>query len=202
MYLAFHVPPSPKLRRDWQHLSNLTQISPNKKSESDDPQATAVALVSLAPCFALAQDEQSSSADPTEIEEVVVTGSRIVQDSYDANASVIALDADSLNPSGLTSLSDMLGRLTVFGSTHNMRFNNSDNFGLLADGDGIAAGAANVDLHHLGAKTSVGPSRWCQVDPWIFRQRHLWSDGPQYDPALDHRPSRFASRRRIRNPWL
>lgn len=46
----------------------------------------------------------------------------------------------------------MLSRLSVSGSALNTRFNSSGNFGFPADGGGVAAGAAHIDLRHLGAK--------------------------------------------------
>ena len=85
-------------------------------------------------------------------EEIVVTGSRIRRDSLDARESVLDIDARDRDRTGLTSLGDMLGRLPVSGSSLNTRFNSSGNFGFPADGGGVAAGASQVDLRHLGAK--------------------------------------------------
>ena len=53
---------------------------------------------------------------------------------------------------GLTSLGDMLAQLSVSGSPLTTRFNSSGNFGFPADGGGVAAGASQVDLRHLGSK--------------------------------------------------
>ena len=49
-------------------------------------------------------------------------------------------------------MADMLARLTVSGSPLNTRFNSSGNFGFPSRSRGIAAGASQVDLRHLGAK--------------------------------------------------
>ena len=98
-----------------------------------------------------------------QLEEVVVTGSRIMRDALTAYDSVVDLDVQDRNQSGLTSLSDMLARLSISGSTLNTRFNSSGNFGFPADGGGVAAGAAHVDLRHLGAKrvlVLVDGTRW------------------------------------------
>ena len=86
------------------------------------------------------------------IEEVVVTGSRIRRDPLTARDSVLDLDMDDRTRSGLTSLGDLLARLPISGSPLSTRFNSSGNFGFPADGGGIAAGASQVDLRHLGSK--------------------------------------------------
>ena len=86
------------------------------------------------------------------IEEVVVTGSRIRYDVADYHHLTIGVDADSGRRTGLTALADILARLPVSGAALNTRFNSSGNFGFPADGGGIGAGAAHVDLRHLGAK--------------------------------------------------
>ena len=96
---------------------------------------------------------QSEDRDREEgIEEIVVTGSRILRDPTAARETVVELDQRELDASGLTSIADTLGRLSVSGSALNTRFNSSGNFGFPADGSGVGAGAAHVDLRHLGAK--------------------------------------------------
>ncbi len=93
--------------------------------------------------------EEDSSA---QIEEVIVTGSRILRDPLTVHDAIVNFDASDRDRTGLTSLSDMFARLSISGSTLNTRFNSSGNFGFPADGGGVAAGAAHVDLRHLGAK--------------------------------------------------
>lgn len=96
--------------------------------------------------------EISEREDEERIEEIVVTGSRILRDPTIARETVVELDQRDRDRSGLTSMADMLARLSVSGSALNTRFNSSGNFGFPADGGGVAAGAAHVDLRHLGAK--------------------------------------------------
>ena len=111
--------------------------------------------VLLAAAIGTATCVQAGPADPptaADIEEVVVTGSRIRRDPADAAGLRFRLEADDKDRSGLTSLSDILARLPVSGSPLNTRFNSSGNFGFPADGGGVAAGASHVDLRHLGAK--------------------------------------------------
>ena len=96
--------------------------------------------------------ESDENDGVAQIEEVVVTGSRILRDPTTGRESIVELDLRDRDQTGLTSLADMLARLTVSGSALNTRFNSSGNFGFPADGGGIGAGAAHVDLRHLGSK--------------------------------------------------
>ena len=93
-----------------------------------------------------------ASEHPLIEEQIIVTGSRIRRDPLSARESILDIDATDRDRSGLTSLGDMLARLAVSGSPLNTRFNSSGNFGFPADGGGIAAGASQIDLRHLGAK--------------------------------------------------
>ena len=90
--------------------------------------------------------------EPAFDEEIVVTGSRIRRDPLDARESVLGMQSDDRDRTGLTSLGEMLARLSVSGSPLTKRFNSSGNFGFPADGGGVAAGASQVDLRHLGSK--------------------------------------------------
>ena len=107
----------------------------------------------LAPLLAAWPNAAAQSADePAFDEEIVVTGSRIRRDPLSARESVLGLEANDRDRTGLTSLGDMLARLSVSGSPLTTRFNSSGNFGFPADGGGVAAGASQVDLRHLGSK--------------------------------------------------
>ena len=89
--------------------------------------------------------------DAGTIEEVVVIGSRLRRAALDAQDLAFAVDlADGRH--GRTALGEVLARLPVSGSPLSTRFNSSGNFGFPADGGGVAAGAAHVDLRHLGSK--------------------------------------------------
>ncbi|MYJ75408.1 MAG: TonB-dependent receptor [Gammaproteobacteria bacterium] len=115
-----------------------------------------VAMVGAEPA-PRAANEPASSAQPipagdAPIEEVVVTGSRIRRDPLTVRDSVLSLDEEDKSRSGLSSIGDLLARLPVSGSPLSTRFNSSGNFGFPADGGGVAAGASQVDLRHLGSK--------------------------------------------------
>ena len=107
----------------------------------------ALALLCLAPPAGAQAPAQGAGA----IEEVVVTGSRLRRAALAAEDLVFGLDvrAESF---GRVALADVLARLPVAGGTISTRFNSSGNFGFPADGGGVAAGAAQVDLRHLGSK--------------------------------------------------
>ncbi|MCY3814375.1 MAG: TonB-dependent receptor [Gammaproteobacteria bacterium] len=113
---------------------------------------TLVAASCLSLAVTSSAEAETADDEPAFDEEVVVTGSRIRRDPLDARESVLNIDARDRDRTGLTSLGDMLGRLPVSGSSLNTRFNSSGNFGFPADGGGVAAGASQVDLRHLGAK--------------------------------------------------
>ena len=114
------------------------------------PVALATTIAAWAQGGPVAAQPTASPAMP--IEEIVVTGSRIRRDAADAHGLRLSLNAEDKNRSGLTSLGDILAHLPASGSPLNTRFNSSGNFGFPADGGGVAAGAAHVDLRHLGAK--------------------------------------------------
>ena len=81
--------------------------------------------------------------EPAFDEEIVVTGSRIRRDPLDARESLLGMETDDRDRTGLTSLGEMLARLSVSGSPLTTRFNSSGNFGFPADGGGVAAGASS-----------------------------------------------------------
>ena len=87
-----------------------------------------------------------------EIEEVLVTGSRIRINPLDQTSPVTSISEEDLKRSGITSIADFLQRLPASGGALNTRFNSSGNFGFPPDGGGIGAGAAQIDLRYLGAK--------------------------------------------------
>ena len=112
-----------------------------------------VGITVLATTFAAWPNAAAQSADePAFDEEIVVTGSRIRRDPLDARKSLLGMETDDRDRTGVTSLGEMLARLSVSGSPLTKRFNSSGNFGFPADGGGVAAGASQVDLRHLGSK--------------------------------------------------
>jgi iron complex outermembrane receptor protein len=105
--------------------------------------------LSLAATAAVAQDP-----DPNDegLQEVVVTGSRIIQSSANAQQPISIIDRATIERTGLASVGELLQQVTAGGKALNAKFNSSGNFGYPADGGGIGAGSAQVDLRSLGSK--------------------------------------------------
>lgn len=103
------------------------------------------ALLPLAPAWAAPQDEKT-------LDVVEVTGSRIKRAAAEGQTPIQVIDREAIEKTGVTSISDLLQQLTAGGSALNTKFNSSGNFGFPPDGGGVGAGAATVDLRHLGAK--------------------------------------------------
>jgi iron complex outermembrane receptor protein len=103
--------------------------------------ASAFALLLSAPSFA-ADAPVKQQADATPIEEVVVTGSRIVRDGYEAPTPVSVLGTKEIEDAGVTNVADALNRLpSLTGSTITTGQNTS--FG------GNTAGANSLNLRGL-----------------------------------------------------
>jgi iron complex outermembrane receptor protein len=111
--------------------------------------ALKVLLPVLAATSAVAQD---AKPDDESMQEVVVTGSRIVQSSANSQQPISIIDRAAIDRTGLASIGDLLQQVTAGGKALNTKFNSSGNFGYPADGGGIGAGSAQVDLRNLGSK--------------------------------------------------
>ena len=95
-------------------------------------------------------DAQGNSAQ--NVEEIVVTGSRIRRNPLDLDAPVTFVDREDIAKTGLNSVNDVLQRLPSSGGGLNSKFNNSGNLGNPPDGGGVGAGAAEIDLRYLGSR--------------------------------------------------
>jgi len=71
--------------------------------------------IALTPGAALAQSAPRSTAADGTIDEVVVTGSRLVRPNNSAPIPVTSIDAKDIDASGVTMISDYLSELPVFG---------------------------------------------------------------------------------------
>lgn len=92
------------------------------------------------------------SQDQSETQTVVVTGSRIRTDPLNQPAPLATVTDADIAKSGTTSVGDVLQRMTASGGGLNTRFNTSGNTGFPPDQGGVGAGAATIDLRHLGSK--------------------------------------------------
>lgn len=134
------------------------------------PAAWAAGLLLVASPLALAQsvDVDDNSADlelitlpagatpevgeGVRLDAITVTGSRIKKTTGEAANPVLSLSAEDLAATGVTSIGDVLQRLSVSGSSLNTKFNSAGNFGFPADGGGVGSGSTTVSLRNLGAK--------------------------------------------------
>src|SRR5947207_1756342 len=95
---------------------------------------------------------QNAPAEDEKLQEVVVTGSRIVQSAINSQQPISIIDRAAIERTGLASIGDLLQQVTAGGKALNAKFNSSGNFGYPADGGGIGAGSAQVDLRNLSSK--------------------------------------------------
>ncbi len=99
---------------------------------------------------ALAQDA-APAQDPTTLDRVEVTGSRIKRTEIETSAPVFSLNREEIQAQGLTSVGDVIQNLTANGSTLNSTFNNGGN------------GETRVSLRNLGSNRTlvlVNGRRW------------------------------------------
>lgn len=118
-------------------------------------------------CTFVVSAQPGASGDPPEratvIEEVVVTGSRIVRDPVNEPTAIMRIGSAGLDRTGLTNLGDALQNLPIAGSAPNSQFNVPGNSGFPQDGSGIGAGSVQLSLRNLGAKRTlvlVDGRRW------------------------------------------
>ncbi|HSU67057.1 MAG TPA: TonB-dependent receptor [Tepidisphaeraceae bacterium] len=87
--------------------------------------------------------------------EIVITGSRIRHNPLDQPSPVTFVDQQDIQKTGLNSINDVLQRLPSAGGGLNSKFNNSGNFGNPPNGQGVGAGAAEIDLRYLGSARTL-----------------------------------------------
>lgn len=106
--------------------------------------AVMIAAFGAAPAYA--QDQS---------EEIIVTGSRIAVDPLSQTQPITTLGGDEIARTGLSSTADVLQQLPISGGGLNTRNNSSGNFGNPADGGGVGAGAAEINLRYLGSPRTL-----------------------------------------------
>ncbi|TYT26218.1 TonB-dependent receptor [Luteimonas viscosa] len=111
-------------------------------------------LLSALPLCAAAQDAPPPEPEPgaRTLDTVQVTGTRIRRAEMEGQVPVQVLTREDIDRSGFSSVAEVVQNLTASGAALNTKFNSSGNFGFPPDGGGVGAGAATVDLRHLGAK--------------------------------------------------
>src|SRR6202163_668134 len=111
----------------------------------------------LAACCAAtpALAQQPPAAASEQVQEVVITGSRIAQSIAQSTQPLSVISSADIEKTGLAGIGDLLAQLTTGGSALNAKFNSSGNFGYPPDGGGIGAGFAQVDLRNLESKRTL-----------------------------------------------
>jgi iron complex outermembrane receptor protein len=99
--------------------------------------------------------QASPSLEKTAQGEIVITGSRIRHNPLDQKSPITFIDKSDIDKTGLNSVSEVLQRLPSVGGGLNSKFNTSGNNGNPPDGAGVGAGAAEIDLRHLGSKRTL-----------------------------------------------
>ena len=98
-----------------------------------------------------------------ELEEIIVTGSRIRRNPLNEAAAVMDIDSLDLERTGQSNLGTILQQLAITGSAINLSLNQPGNVGSPTDGSGLGAGAVRISLRNLGAPRTlvlVDGRRW------------------------------------------
>ncbi|MGI9233664.1 MAG: TonB-dependent receptor plug domain-containing protein, partial [Woeseiaceae bacterium] len=127
------------------------------------PIALAGVASALVLSLAVAPTDIAEAQEADELEEVIVTGSRIRRNPLDEPVAIMEIGAGDIESTGLTNLADALQQLPISGSAINSQFNVPGNSGFPQDGSGIGAGAAQLAIRNVSAKRTlvlVDGKRW------------------------------------------
>jgi len=95
---------------------------------------------------------QETGDDTQQLEAIEVTGSRIKRSGTEGQTPILSISRDQLEASGVSSIGDILQRLSVSSSALNTKFNSAGNFGFPSDSGGVGSGSTTVSLRNLGEK--------------------------------------------------
>ena len=120
--------------------------------------ACGVATSLIAGPAALAQDQnQNANANTAQLGKVEVTGTRIKRTSIEQAQPIVVITQQQIKATGLSTIGDILQRLTSTGGALNTLANDGGNFTY------TGGGATNIDLRNLGASrvlVLVNGKRW------------------------------------------
>ncbi|HEY6640894.1 TonB-dependent receptor plug domain-containing protein [Povalibacter sp.] len=111
-------------------------------------QAWAMSTVSITALAAVAVTTQAQDSGSSTLGEVVVTGSRITRDGYEAPTPVSVLGADELNALNTVNVADAVNVLPAFSGSETPRSNN----GNLSTG---ATGVSQLNLRSMGTNRTL-----------------------------------------------
>jgi len=113
--------------------------------------------------LAIAPADLVRAQQAEEMEEVVVTGSRIRRNPLNEPVAIMEIGAGDIEQTGVTNLGEALQQLPITGSAVNSKFNVPGNSGFPQDGSGIGAGAVQLSIRNVSAKRTlvlVDGKRW------------------------------------------
>jgi len=110
--------------------------------------AIAILLSSIAPQIANAQTQAAQDPAAASLDEIVVTGSRVVRDGYEAPTPVSVMSADELNAMSTNNIADAVSALPAFSNSVTPR-NSTAN---LSSG---AAGVNQLNLRGIGTNRTL-----------------------------------------------
>ena len=116
---------------------------------------TAAAAQDTVPPPDAAQNQATTAQEPSQGEDIVITGSRIRRDPLSQDSPIAFVDQQDIARTGLNSVNDVLQRLPAAAGGINSKFNNSGNLGNPPSGAGVGAGAAEIDLRYLGSTRTL-----------------------------------------------
>ena len=121
------------------------------------------AVAALVLSLTMAPADLARAQQAEEMEEVVVTGSRIRRNPLNEPVAIMEIGAGDIENTGVTNLGDALQQLPITGSAINSKFNVPGNSGFPQDGAGIGAGAVELSIRNLSSKRTlvlVDGKRW------------------------------------------
>ena len=113
--------------------------------------------------LAITPENIARAQQAEEMEEVVVTGSRIRRNPLNEPVAIMEIGAGDIESTGVTNLGEALQQLPITGSAVNSKFNVPGNSGFPQDGSGIGAGAVQLSIRNVSAKRTlvlVDGKRW------------------------------------------
>ena len=155
-------------------------------------------LTGLIPLLLASSGLQAQQAEPdTNLQEVVVTGSRIIQTSANSQQPLSIIDRSAIERTGLASIGELLQQVTAGGKALNAEIQLLGQLRLSSRRrrHWCRLRAGRPAQPRLQARAGAG--RRHPLGERVVRLRRLRRRGPQHHPDEHHRSHRSAGRRRV-----
>ena len=86
--------------------------------------------------FAPQARAQTAAAPAPAVDEIVVTGSRVVRDGYEAPTPLTVVSTESLEKSGVSNVADMMNQMPTFSGSGKIRHSRAQRLSVLIEGGG------------------------------------------------------------------